>query len=82
MERHQDVSMVRLHDVSKGRTNDVLSVRLHGISKKSQIKPNDVSVVRCQDVSVVRIDDVPLRFRDVLLVGLYYTFTDFVLISV
>ena len=65
MERHQDVSVVRLHDVSKGRTNDVPSVRLHGISKKSQMKPNDVSVVRCQDVSVVRIHDVLTRLYDV-----------------
>ena len=46
MERHQDVSVVRLHDVllehrndvSKGRNNDVPPVRLHDVSKKSQMK--------------------------------------------
>ena len=46
MERHQDVSLVRLqgvllerhNDVSKGRNNDAPSVRLHDVSSKSQIK--------------------------------------------
>ena len=46
MERHQDVSVVRLHsvllerrnDVSKGLNNEVPSVRLHNVSKKSQMK--------------------------------------------
>ena len=46
MERHQDFSVVRLHDVlferrndvSKGRNNDVPSVCLHDVSKKSQMK--------------------------------------------
>ena len=46
MERHQDVSIVRLHvilferrdDVSRGRNNDVSSVRLHDVSSKSQMK--------------------------------------------
>ena len=44
--RHQDVSVVRLHnvllvcrdDVSWGRNNDVPSVRLHDVSNKSQMK--------------------------------------------
>ena len=46
MERRQDVSVVRLHDVllerrndvSKGRNNDFPSVRLPDISNKSQMK--------------------------------------------
>ena len=43
MERRQDISVVRLHDVllerhidvSKGRNNDALSLRLHNVSNKS-----------------------------------------------
>ena len=43
MERHQDVSVVRLYevllerhnDVSKGRNNDAPSLRLHDVSNKS-----------------------------------------------
>ena len=46
VERHQDVSVVRLHDVllaccgdvSRGRNDDVPSVRLHDVSNKSQMK--------------------------------------------
>ena len=46
MERRQDVSVVRLHDVllvccddvSRGRNDNVQSVRLHDISGKSQMK--------------------------------------------
>ena len=46
MERCQDVSVVRLHDIllesrdgiSRGRNNDVSSVRLHDVSRKSQMK--------------------------------------------
>ena len=46
MERHQDVSVVRLQnilvephdDVSRGRNNKALSVRLHDFSNKSQMK--------------------------------------------
>ena len=46
MERRQDVSVVRLHDillerreeVSRGRYNDVSSARLHNVSNKSQMK--------------------------------------------
>ena len=46
MERRQDVSVVRLHDillerrddVSRGLNNDVPSVRLLDISNKSQIE--------------------------------------------
>ena len=46
MERRQDVSVLRLHDVllerrdnaSRGRNNDVLSVPLHDVSNKSQMK--------------------------------------------
>ena len=46
MERHQDVSVIRLNevllerrnDVSKGRKNDVPSVRLHDVSEKFQMK--------------------------------------------
>ena len=46
MERHQDVSVVRLRDillerrddVSRGRNNEALSVRLHDFSNKSQMK--------------------------------------------
>ena len=46
MQRHEDVSVVRLHDVllqsrndvSKGRNNDVPSVRFHDVSSKSQMK--------------------------------------------
>ena len=46
MERHQDVSVGRIHDVflecgndvSKGHNNDVLSVRLHDVSEKYQMK--------------------------------------------
>ena len=66
VERRQDVSVVRLHDVllvcrdhvSRGRNDDVSSVRLHDVSNET---PNDVSVVRHQNVSVVRIHDVPLE---------------------
>ena len=64
MEFHQDVSVVRLHnmllercdDVSKGRNNDI-SERLRQASNETA---NDVSLVPYQDVSVVRIHDVPL----------------------
>ena len=46
LQRRQDVSMVRLHDVLlkrrdgvlKGRNNDVPLVRLHDVSNKSQMK--------------------------------------------
>ena len=38
MERHQDVSVVRLHDVLLEHRNDVAPVRLHDVSKKSQMK--------------------------------------------
>ena len=46
MDRHQDFSVVRLHDVlferrndvSKERNSDVPSVCLHDVSKKSQMK--------------------------------------------
>ena len=46
MERRQDVSVVRLHDillesrddVSRCGNNDVSSVRLHDVSNKSQVK--------------------------------------------
>ena len=46
MERHEDVSMVHLHDlllerhndVSEWRNNDVPSLRLHEVSNKSQMK--------------------------------------------
>ena len=71
MERCQDVSVVRLHnvllesrdDVSRGRNSDVPSVRLKQVLNET---PNDVSVVRHQDVSVVRFHDVPLvRLYDV-----------------
>ena len=51
MERHQDVSVVHLHDVllgrrnelSKGRNNIIPSVRLHDVSKKSQMKHQTTS---------------------------------------
>ena len=56
VERRQDVSVVRLHDVllvcrdhvSRGRNDDVSSVRLHNVLNET---PNDVSVVRLYDVS-------------------------------
>ena len=74
MEHHQDISVVRLHNIilerrhnaSRGR-NNVLSARLHDVSKQviNEI-PIGVSVVRHQDVSAARIHHVPLvRLYDV-----------------
>ena len=74
MEHHQDISVVRLHNIilerrhnaSRGR-NNVLSARLHDVSKQviNEI-PIGVSVVRHQDVSVAHIHHVPLvRLYDV-----------------
>ena len=59
MERRQDVSVVRLHDVPLAR--------LYDVSCKSQIKHQKNVVVCLHHVS-------ELRFGNVLLVDLYYTF--------
>ena len=78
VERRQDVSVVRLHnillvccgDVSWGCNDDVPSVRLHDVSNRSQIKhpmtsqfPNETP----NNIAVVRFHHVlELRCRDVL----------------
>ena len=51
MERREDVSVVRLHDiflerredVPRGRNNNVSSVHLHDVSNKSQMKHQTTS---------------------------------------
>ena len=52
VERRQDVSVVRLHDV-------LLECR-YDVSRGRYETPNDISMVRHQDVPVVRVHDVPL----------------------
>ena len=60
MERRQDVSVLRLHDVlleqrdevSRGRNNNVLSVRHH-----------DISVVRIHDVSLKYLYNVSCKSK-------------------
>ena len=71
MERRQNVSVIRLHDlllehcddVSRGCNNDFSSACLKQVSNETL---NDVLVIRHQDVSVVRIYEVPVvRLYDV-----------------
>ena len=65
MERRQDVSVVRLHDILLERTDDLLrwrnndlsSVRLQKVSNETR---NNVLLLLQQDVSVVYIPDILL----------------------
>ena len=73
LERHQAVSMVRLHyvllercdDVLKGRNNDVPSVHLHDNSRKSQMKHPTTSqwyvTKTSQDVPLLRLYEVSCK---------------------
>ena len=57
--------MVRYQDISVVRIDDVSFARLYNVSSKSEIK-------KIKNVIVVCLHHVPeLRFREVLLVGLY-----------
>ena len=70
MEHHQEVSVVRFHDVSQRlkrmKQQRPISTSPRRLKQVSNETPNDVSVVCQQDVLGVRIHDAPLvRLYDV-----------------